>query len=167
MLHNIRTRSVQEIKQNKLLFSWRYFYQSLLTNTNGKYKISEYHVVWGTPWFLMWSSHCKVAKFLLPLGISRKYKIAHVKKKICVLKWLSAQVKIWFCVHERDVLVMCNESSRVCCLFYLEWHASCHYSLIYKKKSMLKRSRCNHYQYSGEALKDSWHWKEHHGRLYL
>lgn len=137
-----------------------------------KYKISEYHVVWGTPWFLMWSSHCKVAKFLLPLDIPRKCKIAHVKKKICVLKGLSAQVKIWFCVHERDALVMCNESSRVCYLLYLEWHASWHYSQAGTILWFIKRNECWNDQGSitiniEENLWKtvSWHGKEPHGRL--
>lgn len=38
MLHNIRTRGVPEIKQKKLLFSWRYFYQSLFTNISENIK---------------------------------------------------------------------------------------------------------------------------------
>lgn len=81
------------------------------------------------PDFQMCSSHWKEAKFLLSLGISRKFKIPQVKK-ICILKWLLAQVKIGFCVHEKDVLV-CAGSRLRHCFSYLEWQAD---TILFNKK---------------------------------
>lgn len=48
MLYNIMTTAVQEIKQKKLLFSWKYFSSVIALKYKWKYKISEYHIVGDT-----------------------------------------------------------------------------------------------------------------------
>lgn len=164
MLHNIRTRGVQEIKQKKHIFM-KIFLSVIAHKYKWKYKISEYHIVWGTPWFLMRSSHWVVAKFLLPLGISRKYRIAHVKKDLCF--------KVTICTRSDFVCMkrtswLCAMSHLTCAVFSI-WNDTQADAILW----FIKRNQCWNDQgattFDVEKLWKtvSWHQKEHHGRLFL
>lgn len=112
-----------------------------------KYKTSQYHL-WGTPWFLMWSSHCKVVTFSFHLVFQENIK-QPTERNDCILKWLFAQGLIFVCTKGRHGYVQWVVSRVLSFLFGMT-HKLTLFSDLWK---MLKWSRCNHYQY-WEALKD-------------
>lgn len=50
----------------------------------------------------------KKLNFSFYLGFEENLKYP---KMICILKWWFVHIKLWFCVHEKDALVMCKHSS--------------------------------------------------------